>query len=75
MQIERRVGSESAALAVFRRARESLNELGLRPGDAAGLLSPAKARTPVRGNAGPAVRIANGNALSNGKRTLSWNGF
>jgi two-component SAPR family response regulator len=76
MQIERRVGSESAALAVFRRARESLNELGLRPGDAAGLLSPAKVRTPWRGNGGSAGRRpATGNALSNGKRTLWWNGF
>jgi LuxR family transcriptional regulator, maltose regulon positive regulatory protein len=37
--IERKVGSESSALAVYRRATEALAELGLRPGDARRLLN------------------------------------
>jgi ATP/maltotriose-dependent transcriptional regulator MalT/DNA-binding SARP family transcriptional activator len=36
--IERQVGSESAALAVYRRATEALAELGLKPGDARRML-------------------------------------
>jgi DNA-binding SARP family transcriptional activator len=36
--IERKVGSESSVLAVYRRATEALTELGLRPGDARRLL-------------------------------------
>ncbi|MFC5753245.1 BTAD domain-containing putative transcriptional regulator [Actinomadura rugatobispora] len=46
--IERKVGSESSVLAVYRRATEALAELGLRPGDARRLLN----RDPVE--AGPA---------------------
>jgi LuxR family transcriptional regulator, maltose regulon positive regulatory protein len=38
VEIERKVGSESSALAVYRRATEALAELGLRPGDARHLL-------------------------------------
>jgi LuxR family maltose regulon positive regulatory protein len=34
VQIEQRMGSESSALAVYRRATEALAELGLEPGDA-----------------------------------------
>ena len=34
VQIERTVGSESSALAVYRRAAEAMAELGLQPGDA-----------------------------------------
>jgi LuxR family maltose regulon positive regulatory protein len=34
VQIERTVGSESSALAVYRRATEAMAELGLQPGDA-----------------------------------------
>jgi len=34
VEIERRVGSESSALAAYRRAADALQELGLRPGDA-----------------------------------------
>jgi DNA-binding SARP family transcriptional activator len=36
--IERKVGSESSVLAIYRRATEALTELGLRPGDARRLL-------------------------------------
>jgi ATP/maltotriose-dependent transcriptional regulator MalT/DNA-binding SARP family transcriptional activator len=36
--IERKVGSESSVLAIYRRATEALTELGLRPGDARQLL-------------------------------------
>jgi LuxR family maltose regulon positive regulatory protein len=36
--IERKVGSESSVLAMYRRATEALTELGLRPGDARRLL-------------------------------------
>jgi LuxR family transcriptional regulator, maltose regulon positive regulatory protein len=36
--IERKVGSESSVLAVYRRAAEALTELGLQPGDARQLL-------------------------------------
>jgi LuxR family maltose regulon positive regulatory protein len=38
VEIERRVGSESSALAAYRRAVDALRELGLRPGDARRLL-------------------------------------
>ncbi len=38
-EIERKAGSESSALAVYRRAAEALDELGLRPGDARRLMS------------------------------------
>lgn len=38
VEVERTVGSESSALAVYRRAAEALAELGLRPGDARRLL-------------------------------------
>jgi DNA-binding SARP family transcriptional activator len=41
--IERHVGSESSALAVYRRAVDALRELGLRPGDARRLMN----ETPV----------------------------
>jgi DNA-binding SARP family transcriptional activator len=37
--IERKVGSESSVVAVYRRATEALAELGLRPGDARRLLN------------------------------------
>jgi hypothetical protein len=40
VHIERRAGSESSALAVYRRAAGALAELGLRPGDARRLLDP-----------------------------------
>lgn len=38
-EIERRAGSESSAMAVYRRAAKALDELGLRPGDARRLMS------------------------------------
>jgi DNA-binding SARP family transcriptional activator len=38
VEIERKVGSESSALAVYRRAAEALAELGLQPGDARRIL-------------------------------------
>lgn len=41
VEIERRVGSESSALAVYRRAVDALRELGLRPGDARKLMNEA----------------------------------
>jgi LuxR family maltose regulon positive regulatory protein len=37
-EIERKAGSESSALAVYRRAAKALDELGLRPGDARRLM-------------------------------------
>jgi ATP/maltotriose-dependent transcriptional regulator MalT/DNA-binding SARP family transcriptional activator len=40
VHIERKVGSESSALAVYRRAAGALAELGLRPGDARRLMEP-----------------------------------
>jgi DNA-binding SARP family transcriptional activator len=43
VEIERRVGSESSALAVYRRAVDALRELGLHPGDARRLMN----ETPV----------------------------
>jgi LuxR family maltose regulon positive regulatory protein len=44
VQIERRTGSESSALAVYRRATAALAELGLEPGDARRLF---RAETPL----------------------------
>ena len=38
VEIERKVGSESSVLAMYRRATEALTELGLQPGDARRLL-------------------------------------
>jgi DNA-binding SARP family transcriptional activator len=38
-EIERKAGSESSALAVYRRAAKALDELGLRPGDARRLMN------------------------------------
>jgi tetratricopeptide (TPR) repeat protein len=52
VQIERTIGSESSALAAYRRALVALNELGLAPGDARRLLEaqPAPPR-PIRHSA------------------------
>ncbi|HZE49840.1 MAG TPA: BTAD domain-containing putative transcriptional regulator [Jatrophihabitantaceae bacterium] len=51
VEIERKVGSESSALTVYRRAAQALAELGLRPGDARRLMrsdADPSDRTPVR---------------------------
>jgi LuxR family transcriptional regulator, maltose regulon positive regulatory protein len=49
VEIERRVGSESSALAAYRRAATALQELGLRPGDARRLMQriPPATATPA----------------------------
>ncbi|BCO60177.1 hypothetical protein MINTM008_01290 [Mycobacterium intracellulare] len=53
VQIERTIGSESSALAAYRRAVSALQELGLEPGDARRLLeaAPAAPGRPVRSRA------------------------
>lgn len=50
VQIERTIGSETSALAAYRRALVALDELGLAPGDVRKLLEaePASPRRPIR---------------------------